>query len=94
VADIQSMTNLLVDPDGKGLEDHWAKTGQALLAGIVAYVLERRALTGEPATLASVDETLADPDIDILWQRMLSAEIEPHLPLPRSFGASGDLCVF
>ena len=33
VGDVQNLATLIVDPDGKGLESHWQKTGQALLVG-------------------------------------------------------------
>jgi type IV secretion system protein VirD4 len=32
VGDVQNLATLIVDPDGKGLESHWQKTSQALLA--------------------------------------------------------------
>ena len=31
VGDVQNLATLIVDPDGKGLIDHWQKTSQALL---------------------------------------------------------------
>lgn len=37
--DIQSIANLLIDPDGKGLDNHWAKTGFALMTGAITYCL-------------------------------------------------------
>lgn len=37
--DIQCIANLLIDPDGKGLESHWAKTGFALMTGAITYSL-------------------------------------------------------
>lgn len=37
--DIQCIANLLIDPDGKGLDDHWAKTGFALMTGAITYCL-------------------------------------------------------
>jgi len=66
VADAQNIATMLVDPDGKGLVDHWAKTSQALLTGAIlhcCYVQRRDA--GQNATLADVDELLANPELDI-----------------------------
>ena len=39
VKDVQNICTLIVDPDGKGLEDHWAKTAFDLLVGVVIFVL-------------------------------------------------------
>lgn len=39
VGDVQNLATLIVDPDGKGLEDHWAKTSYALLTGVILFVL-------------------------------------------------------
>jgi type IV secretory pathway TraG/TraD family ATPase VirD4 len=39
VADVQNLTTLIVDPDGKGLQTHWQKTSQALLVGVILHVL-------------------------------------------------------
>lgn len=39
VGDVQNLATLIVDPDGKGLEDHWAKTAYALLTGVILFVL-------------------------------------------------------
>ena len=37
VSDVQNIVTMIVDPDGKGLNDHWAKTGHALLVGAVLH---------------------------------------------------------
>ena len=39
VQDVQNIATMIVDPDGKGLNDHWAKTGHALLVGSILHVL-------------------------------------------------------
>lgn len=39
VADVQNIMNMIVDPDGKGLKDHWQKSGHALLVGVTLHVL-------------------------------------------------------
>jgi len=66
VADAQNISTMLVDPDGKGLVDHWSKMSQALLTGAIlhcCYVQHRD--TGQSATLADVDSLLASPEMDI-----------------------------
>ncbi len=72
VADVQNLTTLIVDPDGKGLQTHWQKTSQALLVGVILHVLYKSEREGIPATLSTVDAMLSDPDRDIreLWMEM------------------------
>ncbi len=72
VADVQNLTTLIVDPDGKGLQTHWQKTSQALLVGVILHVLYKSQREGTPATLSTVDAMLSDPDRDIreLWMEM------------------------
>jgi len=79
VGDAQNIATMLVDPDGKGLADHWAKTSQALLTGAVLHCCYvQRQETGHAATLADVDELLAHPEMDI--QAVLERMLEyPHL---------------
>lgn len=39
VKDVQNIATMIVDPDGRGLNDHWAKTGFDLMTGVVLFVL-------------------------------------------------------
>ena len=74
VGDVQNLATLIVDPDGKGMEDHWSKTAQALFVGVIVHVLCRaRNGDGPTATLPEVDRTLSDPSRPIadLWQEMV-----------------------
>jgi len=71
--DIQNLANLIVDPDGRGLQTHWQKTACSLLTGCIAHVLYRAKREKTPATLPAVDRLLSDPDkkaIDV-WTEML-----------------------
>ena len=74
VGDVQNLATLIVDPHGKGMEDHWSKTAQALLVGVILHVL-LRARNGDAtaATLPEVDRILADPSRPIteLWNEMI-----------------------
>lgn len=74
VGDVQNLATLIVDPDGKGLTDHWAKTSFALLTGIILHVLYRSLNEEKPeyATLPMIDFMLADPTRDVkdLWKEM------------------------
>ena len=73
VGDVQNLATLLVDPDGRGLNDHWQKTAQALLVGCILHVLHKRLCEGTPATLAEVDAVLANPEQSVaeLWKEMV-----------------------
>jgi len=72
VGDVQNLATLIVDPDGKGLENHWQKTSQALLVGVILHALYKARADGPPATLPAVDAMLADPtrDTSALWHEM------------------------
>ena len=71
--DIQNLANLIVDPDGKGLQSHWQKTACSLLTGCIAHVLYRAQREGTKATLPAVDRLLSDPEksADQVWADML-----------------------
>lgn len=73
VGDVQNLATLLVDPNGKGLESHWDKTAQALLVGVILHTLYVARTGGARATLAAVDQLLADPERPIkdLWYAMI-----------------------
>lgn len=72
VGDVQNLATLIVDPDGKGLETHWAKTSFSLLVGVILHALYKARNEGGSATLPSVDAMLSDPNRDIgeLWMEM------------------------
>lgn len=72
VGDVQNLATLIVDPDGKGLNDHWQKTSQALLVGCILHLLYKCKNEGGTATLPGVDGMLADPNRSTaeLWMEM------------------------
>ncbi|MHB8549470.1 MAG: type IV secretory system conjugative DNA transfer family protein [Acidiferrobacterales bacterium] len=64
VKDVQNIATMIVDPDGRGLNDHWAKTGFDLLVGVLLHVLLD---PEEPdRSLARVQEILSAGDADIV----------------------------
>ena len=73
VGDVQMVATLLVDPDGKGLQDHWQKTAQSLLVGVILYALLE---DDYRATLQRVDALLSDPNLasEQLWETMAASE--------------------
>ncbi len=72
IGDVQNLATLIVDPDGRGLNDHWQKTSQSLLVGVILHALYKSANEGTRATLPLVDAMLSDPQRDIgeLWIEM------------------------
>jgi type IV secretion system protein VirD4 len=70
--DVQNIVHMIVDPDGRGLNDHWVKTGAALLTGTLLHVLY-----AEPnKTLRGVAGVLSDPGsaMPSMIERMLTTE--------------------
>ena len=65
VADAQNAATIIVDPDGKGLHDHWTKTAHALLTGVLLYCMYKSRDAGDPtrhtANLYDVAYALSDP---------------------------------
>jgi type IV secretion system protein VirD4 len=83
VADAQNIAQMLCDPHGKGLDDHWQKTSFALLAGLILHTLYQHRARGETASLVDVAEALSDParPADDLWAEMVKnrhLKTEPH----------------
>lgn len=78
VGDVQNLASLIVDPDGRGLRDHWQKTSQSLLVGVILHVLYKAKSEGIQATLPYVDSMLSDPNRNVaeLWMEMVSY---PHI---------------
>lgn len=85
VSDVQNIVSILVDPEGKGLDDHWAKTGFALLVGVILFALYKFHEKGEEASLYDVGMLISDPSqpIDELWNDMLFNKYGP-------LGANGE----
>lgn len=73
VRDVQNIATMIVDPDGKGLNDHWTKTGFSLLVGTILHVL----YVEPDKTLRGVAAYLADPrfdTVDQMFENMLKAD--------------------
>jgi type IV secretion system protein VirD4 len=73
VADAQNIAQMLCDPLGKGLDDHWQKTSFALLTGLILHTLYKHRAKGETASLADVAYALSDParPAEELWLEMV-----------------------
>ncbi len=60
VKDVQNVSTMIVDPDGKGLQDHWAKTGFDLMTGVIIFVLVSDELGSSQRNLSTVQAILSD----------------------------------
>jgi len=58
IKDVQNIATMIVDPDGKGLNDHWAKTGFALLVGVILHCLYAE----KEKTLRGVARFISNPE--------------------------------
>ena len=74
VADARALAIRVIDPDGKGREDHWQKGAQSLLTGMILYVLHKAREGGPPATLTQIGAELTNShrDTHALWADMLA----------------------
>lgn len=73
IGDAQNLATCIVDPDGKGLRDHWQKTSQALLVGCILHLLYKKQNNDcDEASLPALDAMLSDPvrPVDALWAEM------------------------
>jgi type IV secretion system protein VirD4 len=90
VADVQNLVTIIVDPDGKGLLDHWTKTAHAFLTGVSLHLLYKARNAGQQdaATLYDVAMALSDPERDIkeLYEEMLTTK---HVEVPDAKSPNG-----
>ncbi|GFH63372.1 MAG: putaive type IV secretion system, ATP-binding, DNA transfer protein TraG/VirD4 [Candidatus Desulfovibrio kirbyi] len=77
IPDVQNMASMLVDPAGKGLEDHWSKAAFAMLGGALLHccVMIRHGQQ-RPATLYDLSCMLADESRTIkqLFEEMVKTD--------------------
>ncbi len=89
VKDVQNIATMIVDPDGKGLNDHWAKTGFDLMTGVVLFVLlywDPRGVDARLRCLHTVQAILSDggPIRDIAQESAARNQAEDTDPLEGS----------
>lgn len=61
VGDIMNVAGILVDPDGKGADDHWTSTARSLLTGAITHVAYVARKEGRTGNLAEVLYELTKP---------------------------------
>ena len=89
IPDVQNIATMIVDPEGKGLQDHWSKAGFAFIAGVILHCLVMvRHRQKRTATLHDLMNMLADENrtIQELMQEMLETE---HAALVKECFQSG-----
>lgn len=74
-ADLQNVTMMIVDPEGKGLVDYWQKSSFSFLNGLILYAIERHhnKETAYP-NLSMIYETLNGEDIQSLLEKMAKSD--------------------
>jgi len=93
IPDVQNMAAMLVDPSGRGLEDHWSKAAFAMLGGALLHCcIMVRSEHGRAATLYDLSCMLADESriIQDLFKEMVETD---HAALLRGLfpdGKGGD----
>lgn len=76
-SDAQSIALLIVDPMGKGLDDHWVKTAYSLLTGCILYLInDKEKMKKGEVSLSYLDKMLSDPDLPLadLWEAMTKSD--------------------
>lgn len=94
VADVQNLVTIIVDPDGKGLNDHWTKTAHAFLTGVTLHLLYLKQQKKEsPANLYDVAMALSDPNREIkeLYEEMLNTQHKQGATHPVVAAAARDM---
>jgi len=70
-ADLQNITMMICDPEGKGLADYWQKSAFSFLNGLVLYAIETAEKEGtDYPSLTTIYETLNGDDIQVLLENM------------------------
>lgn len=90
IPDAQNLAAMLVDPTGKGLEDHWSKAAFAMLGGALLHCCVMvRAREKRPATLYDLSCMLADESrtIQDLFKEMVET---PHADLLKGIFPDGE----
>jgi type IV secretion system protein VirD4 len=75
IRDVRNIVQMIIDPDGKGLPDHWSREGSAFLTGMILDQL----YVGRDKTLSGLEARLCDPGqpIDDTMQQIMRAEHDP-----------------
>ncbi len=74
VGDVQNLATMIVDPDGKGLTDHWTKTSWSFLTSLILHLKYKAIGQARQPGLGDVAASISDPSrpTDALYQEMLN----------------------
>lgn len=72
VGDVQNLVTIIVDPEGKGMSDHWSKTAHAFLTGLILHLQYLARAQGRVASLPDVAAAISDPNrnVSALYEEM------------------------
>jgi type IV secretion system protein VirD4 len=75
IRDVRNIVQMIIDPDGKGLPDHWSREGSAFLTGMILDQL----YAGRDKTLSGLEARLCDPNqpIDDTIGQIMRADHDP-----------------
>ena len=78
VGEAQNIANIIMDPDGKGLESHWQKTGGEFLVGLILYQLYLARAKGQTAALSDLAFAIKNPAMPVekLYNAMLGNKLD------------------
>jgi type IV secretion system protein VirD4 len=66
VGDVQNITMMILDPEGKGLSDYWSKAGFTFgVAVVLHHLYKEKHTTGNVGSLPKLYATLNDPELNI-----------------------------
>jgi type IV secretion system protein VirD4 len=90
-ATIQQIVAIIIDPQGKGLEDHWAKTASSFMLGAITHLLYKAQRENLPCPgISDVLSELTKPGKK--WREIISAWQEyPHLSVEPIYDEEGTL---
>lgn len=76
IPDIQNIATILVDPEGKGLNDYWSEAAFAFMSGALAHVVVTSQANGRRASLNDLALAMANEDGDIseLFESMIETD--------------------
>ena len=82
IRDTQNIAALLVDPDGKGMEDHWSKTAYSLMTALILHICYVKKDAENPACMGDIDKALTESseDVDAVFQAMKAYQHTPTGP--------------
>lgn len=76
VRDAQNLASMIVNPEGKGLEDHWTKSAYNLLVGLIIHII----YAGKEKTLREVLHYITAPDktLDETLEELIHCKHDPE----------------